>query len=128
VVARGGEDLLEVGNAGEDGRDRLEAHSHRGGEQAGDGGLAGARRPPEDDRGKPSCRDHSPDRAFGAGEMLLPDDFIETLGPEPIGERGALGQRPGGGSGGVVGGEQIGHGPTLPQYAAFCTAIDNAIC
>jgi hypothetical protein len=55
--------------------------------------------------------------------MLLPDDFIETLGPEPIGERGALGQRPGGGSGGVVGGEQIGHGPTLPQYAAFCTAI-----
>src|SRR3546814_2523628 len=48
MVLRGGKDLLEVGHAGEDGGDRFETHAHRVGKQAGDGGLARARRTPED--------------------------------------------------------------------------------
>ena len=32
-------------------------------------------------------RDHPPDRAFGPGQVLLPDDFVERARPQPVGER-----------------------------------------
>ena len=84
---RFGEDLLEVGDAREDRGDRDEAHADGIGEQARDGRLAGARRPPQDHRGEAAGRDHPPDRAVGAGQMLLPDDLVERLRPQPVGER-----------------------------------------
>src|SRR3546814_10083394 len=70
-----GEGLSEIGDAREDRRQRCEAHTHGFGEQPRDRRLAGARRPPEYDRRQLPCGDHTADRAFGAGQMLLPDDI-----------------------------------------------------
>src|SRR5690606_32543224 len=50
------EDLLEVGNAGEDRRYLLEDVAGLVGEEACDGGLARARRPPQDQRPEPPRR------------------------------------------------------------------------
>ena len=104
-----GEGLLEVGDAREHRADRGEAHAHRVGEQPGDAGLAGARRPPQDHRGQLAGRHHPPDRAFGSGQVLLADHLAERMRAQPVGERRV-------GRGRVrwslrqVVGEEVGHG------------------
>ena len=85
--ARLGENLLEVGDAGEHRRDRDEAQADGIGEQPRDAGLAGAGRPPQDHRGETAGGDHAPDRAVGAGQMLLADDLVEAARPQAVGER-----------------------------------------
>ena len=62
-LARLGEDLLQVRDTREHRRQRHEAQADGVGEQAGDGGLAGARRPPQDHRRQLARRDHPADRA-----------------------------------------------------------------
>jgi hypothetical protein len=93
MLARFGEHLLQIGDAGEHRRDRDEAHPDRIGEQSRDRGLAGARRPPEDHRGELPRRHHPPDRAVRPGQMLLPDHVLEPLRPQPVGERRVVGNR-----------------------------------
>lgn len=87
IFLRLGEHLLQVGDAREDRADRDEAQAHRVGEQAGDRGLAGAGRAPEDDRRELARRHHPPDRALGPRQMLLPHDILEPLRAQAIGER-----------------------------------------
>ena len=81
------EHLLEVGDAGEDGRDLLEAEVGLARQQAGDRGLAGARRPPEDERAERAGVKHPGERALGAQQMVLADDVGERLRPQPVGQR-----------------------------------------
>jgi hypothetical protein len=85
-VARGGEGGLEIGDAGENRRDRREAHADRIGQQAGERRLAGAGRSPEDHRGEAPGGDHAADRAIRAGQMILTDDLGERARPQTIGE------------------------------------------
>jgi hypothetical protein len=103
--ARLGEHLLEVSDAGEDRRDGDEAHAHGVGEQPGDGGLAGAGRPPQDHRGELARRHLSGDRAVGPGQLLLADHLVELLRAQPVGERRIVARR----LGGRVLMEKIGH-------------------
>jgi hypothetical protein len=72
-----GENFLEVGDPRKDRGDGDKAQADCVGEQAGDAGLAGARRPPQDHRGEPAGRDHPSDCAVGTGQMFLPDDVAE---------------------------------------------------
>ena len=85
--ARHLEGLLEIGDAGEDRRHLLEDEAGGAGEQPRDRRLAGARRPPEDDRRHAPGRDHAGQDAFGTGEMVLPDDVGELLRPQAVGQR-----------------------------------------
>ena len=75
--ARRVEHLLEVGDAGKDRRDLLERELGRIGQQPRHGGLAGAGRPPEDQRAERARREHAGQRAVGAEQLILADDFAE---------------------------------------------------
>ena len=81
-----GEDLLEIGHAREHRADRHEAHVHRIGEQAGDAGLARARRAPQHHAREPARRHHPADRALGSGDVLLPDHLAERARSQAIGQ------------------------------------------
>ena len=70
-----------------DRRELLEMQIGDLGEQPRHGGLAGAGRSPEHDRGEPSGLDHAAEDALLAKEMILADHLIERRRPEPIGER-----------------------------------------
>jgi hypothetical protein len=62
-----------------------------GGDDAGEGGLAGAGRTPEDDRGQLSGFDEAPQQAAGAHEVLLTHVVVEAAGTHARGE-GRTGQ------------------------------------
>ena len=64
-----------------------EAQPDRVGQQARDARLARPGRSPQDHRGELARRDHAPDRAVRTGQMLLPDDLVERLRAQPVGER-----------------------------------------
>ena len=104
-----GEGLLEVGHAAEYRADAFEAHPHAIGEQPRDGGLAGAGRPPEDHARQAAGGDHSPDRAFGPGQMVLPDHLVEGCGTQPVGQRRILARSVGCSCLGQVVGKEVGH-------------------
>jgi hypothetical protein len=110
MVTRLGENLLEVGDARENRRDRRKAQPDGLGEQPRDRGFAGARRPPEDHGRQPARRDHPTNRALRAGEMVLADHLIQRARAQPVGERGVSGRKRFGGSGRIEPGEQVGHG------------------
>ena len=82
---------LRSDDAGDRG-DRFEDGARLLREQKRDGGLAGARRPPQDHRIQSARRDHLAEQLAGAEQMLLADDLVERTRTHPIGER--LGQRP----------------------------------
>ncbi len=82
-----GEYLFEIGDSREHRRQRHEPQAHGVGEQPGDAGLAGSRRPPQDHRAQFAGGDHPADRALRSGQMLLADDFAQALRPKPVGER-----------------------------------------
>ena len=109
AAARRLEHLLEIGDAGEDRRDLLELEIGLVGEEAGDGGLAGAGRPPEDQRAERARAQHASDGAVGADEVVLADHLGEGSRPQPIGERTR------GGAIETGGGEEIGHGRRTPR-------------
>ena len=123
MLARLGEHLLQVGDAREDRRDGDEAHADRIGEQAGDRRLAGAGRPPQDHRGELARRHHPPDRAVGAGQMLLPDHVLEPLRPQPVGERRILRRRRRAGRGRGLVLEKISHTRRLAHFAEIGTRV-----
>ena len=79
--------LLQVGDAGEHRRQRHELQVRVLGQQPGDGGLAAAGRAPQDARRQPALGQHPADRAFRAEQMVLPDDFVDPVGAQPVGER-----------------------------------------
>ena len=98
------EGLLQVGDAGEDRADLLELITGGLGQQAGDGGLAGARRPPQDHRPQPPGLDHAPDRSALAQQMVLAHDLFQRARSQPVGQ-GRVRRMDAGGF------EQIGHAP-----------------
>ena len=85
--AGGLEDLLQVGDAGEDGADLHEGEVGGVGEEAGDGGLADAGRAPEDDGAEVALGEHPAERGVGAEEVVLADDLLEPARAEAVGER-----------------------------------------
>ena len=85
--ARRLEDALQIGDAGEDGADLLEGQVGGVGQQPGDGCLARAGRPPEDQRAELAGRHHGADRPLGAEQMVLADDLVEPGRAQPVGER-----------------------------------------
>ena len=82
-----GEGLLQVRHARKHRADRGVAHPDTIGEQARDAGLAGAGRAPQDHAGELARRHHPPDRAFEAGQVLLPDHFGQCCRTQAIGQR-----------------------------------------
>ena len=90
--AGGLEDLLEVGDAGEDGADLDEGGVGRGGEEAGDGGLADAGRAPEDGRAERAGGEHVAERGARAEQVVLADHVGEALRPQAVGERARAGR------------------------------------
>ena len=87
------ERALQVGDAGEHRRELHEMQAGAGGEQAGDGGLAAARRAPQDQRGQRAARQHARQRAVGAEQVVLPDHLVERARPQPVGQRARAGRR-----------------------------------
>ncbi len=85
--ARRLEHFLQVGDAGEDRRNLLELEVGFLGEQPRDGGLAGPRRPPEDQRAERAGTEHPCQRAVLAEQMVLPDHFRQLLRPQPVCQR-----------------------------------------
>ena len=85
--ARRLEDLLQVGDAGEDRRDLLEMQLGRLRQQPRHGGLAGAGRPPEDQRAERARLQHARQRAVRTEQMILPDHLGELRRAQPVGER-----------------------------------------
>ena len=65
------------------------------GQQPGDGGLAGARRSPQNDGMGRAGRHHAAQRAFGAQQMILPHHLGQGLGrSRSASGRGASSARP----------------------------------
>ncbi len=81
------EDLLEVGDAGEHGRELDEFEIGRMREQARDRGLAGAGRTPENERAERARADHAGQRAIRPEQVILAHDFPERLRTQLVGER-----------------------------------------
>ncbi len=81
------ENLLQVGDAGEDGRDLHEGELRRLGQQPRHRGLAGAGRSPENQRAEAAASDQPGQRAFGADQVILARHLVQLGRTQPIGER-----------------------------------------
>ncbi len=97
------ERLLQIGDAREDRANRLIFIARRLGQQAGDGGLAGAGRSPQNHGPQPSGLDHTPDRPALAQQMVLAHDLIQRLRAQTVGQGRVRGMDAGGF-------EQVSHG------------------
>ena len=103
--------LAQVGHPGHHRRELHERLTEAPREQTSERGLAGAGRPPQDDRAEPAAREHAPERRVRAEQMVLADQLVESLRPQPVSERltgcdGAAAAR------GLGSREQIAHPPT----------------
>ena len=109
--ARRLEGFLQVRDAGEHGRQLDKVQLEYARQQPRDGGLAGTRRPPKNDRGRPPRRDHAAHGRVGPEQMILPHDLGERLRAQAVGQgpRRVLLQ-----SGGA---EEIAHGPRIAAAA-----------
>ena len=87
------DDAAEVSDAGRDGGDGLEVGLRERGDDAGEGGLAGAGRAPEDHRGELVGVDGAAQDAPLADEVLLADELVEGARPHARGERGVSAAR-----------------------------------
>jgi hypothetical protein len=85
-AAGGGEDLAQVGHAGEGGRHRFEGQVAAVREEAGDGRLPHAGRTPQDGGAEALRRDHATQRGVRGQEVVLPDDLIQLGGAQAVGE------------------------------------------
>jgi hypothetical protein len=102
------EGAFEVGHAREHRRELHEGQAGPRRQQACDGGLARARRPPEDEAGKRAQRQHARKRAVRTEQMVLPHHLLERSRPQPVGER--TGRARWGGGSRRRGAEQVGGG------------------
>lgn len=57
------------------------------GQQAGDGGFATPRRPPQNDRLQLACTHHPPKRPLRTDQMILPNHLGQRLRTEAVGKR-----------------------------------------
>ena len=73
-------DLAQVGHPGHHRRELHQRLAEAPGEQAGERGLAGAGRPPQDDRAELAAREHAPERRVRAEQMVLADQLVEVCG------------------------------------------------
>ena len=83
------DDLAHVLHARGHRRQRLERLARRAGHEAGDRGLAGSGRAPEDHRREAVGLDQHPQRLPRAEQLPLTDDLVEVAGPQPGRQRGA---------------------------------------
>ena len=90
-----GHDLADFLDAGQHGAERHESRG-RVGDDARERRLAGAGRPPEDDRLQQVALDRLAQRLAGREQILLADELIEGARPHPLGQRASA---PVGGSG-----------------------------
>ena len=87
IVARRLHRLAQIGDA-RGYRGKLAEHRTRLlGEHECEGGLAGARRAPQDHRMKHVRRHHVAQELSRTQQMLLADDFVERARTHPIGQR-----------------------------------------
>ena len=66
---------FQIRHAGKNGGNLLKVQIGMFGDQAGDGGFAAARRPPENERGDFARLHHPPERRVRPHHMILPDHF-----------------------------------------------------
>ena len=85
--AGGVEHPAQVGHAGEHRGNLLEHQPAHIGQQAGDGGLAGARRAPEHQRGQLAGRHHAAERAVRTQQVVLAHHVGQPFGSQPVGQR-----------------------------------------
>ena len=78
------EDLADVLDAGGDGGQGVELPVHRLRDDMGQGRLAHARRPPEDERRKVSALDHLPQDAAFAHQVPLAHILVQGLRTHPF--------------------------------------------
>src|ERR1700758_4072552 len=81
------ERLLQIGDAGEDRGDLLEMQLGGVSQEPRHGGLAGARRAPEDQRAERARLQHPRQRAVGAEDMILADDVGQFARAQTIRQR-----------------------------------------
>ena len=103
-------DLAQIGDARHHRRELHQRLAEPAREQPGERGLAGAGRPPEDDRAELALGEHAPERRVGAEQMVLADQLVEGARAQAIGERLA-GARTGSPGGALGVGEQVAHPP-----------------
>ena len=84
--AGAGEDLAQVGDPGEHRRQRLEAVVGVVGDEPGNGGLAAARRAPEQHRGKPPFGQGPAERRVACQKMVLTDHLGQGLRAQAVGK------------------------------------------
>jgi len=80
------DDLAQILDAGSDGVERGEVPLGGIGDHVRQGGLAHARRPPEDDRGQVVSFDGPPQQPPAPDDILLPDEFFQRARPHPCGQ------------------------------------------
>ena len=103
--------LVNLAQVRHPGHHRRELHQwlvQAPGEQASKRGLAGAGRPPQDDRAELAAGEHAPERRVRAEQVVLADQLIQGLRAQPVGERLAGGD-PRAAASGLGAGEQITH-------------------
>ena len=87
MLPRRGVARLQFGDGDIGGGKRLETHVDEGREQARQGCLAGAGRAPENHGAEPPGSNHAGKRRIGPGQMVLPNDILDTHRPEPFRQR-----------------------------------------
>ena len=93
ALAGFGDDGPDLDHAAHHGRERLEVGAHRRGQEAGEAGLAGAGRPPQQDGPEVAARHGLAERPPLADEVLLPDELVEGPRAHPGRERLAARRR-----------------------------------
>ena len=86
ALAGGGEDLPEIRDPGKHRRNGLEGEIRRVGQEPGDGGLAAARRTPQDHGGEPLVGNHAAKGTVAAQQVVLTQHLGDGLGPKPVGQ------------------------------------------
>ena len=87
------EDLADLLDAGEDGREKNEVGFGFPRDDVGQGGFAAAGRAPEDQRGKVVGLDHPPQDAPFAQQVLLPGELGHTAGSHALRQGGVCRNR-----------------------------------
>ena len=106
------ERLAQIRDAGKHCRKLLKLVARGLRQQSRNGGLARARRSPQDHRRQPPRRRHPPDRTLRPQQMILAHDLAQRLRPQPVGQRPRRLRRQAGGF------EEIVHGAETSRVEA----------
>ncbi|WP_433918691.1 hypothetical protein OIE50_18355 [Streptomyces canus] len=85
-AACGGEDLAQVGHAGEGGGHRFEGQVAGVGEEPGEVVFPTPGGPPQDGGAEALLGDHAAQRGVRGQEVVLPDDIFQLGGAQAVGE------------------------------------------